>query len=93
MPAENLNLLQAGLSLKTRLGLNLAHTLTKEKISIFFQKIKPTTIPVQHVKGQPAASTYVREKGVLLLTLIVGYPVVRRLLPSYLIQLTPFPSV
>ena len=29
----------------------------------FFQKTKPATLLVQHVKGQPAASTYVREKG------------------------------
>ena len=34
----------------------------KENWNFFFQKIKSTTIPVQHVKGQPAASTYVREK-------------------------------
>ena len=32
----------------------------KENFKFFFQKIKSTTIPVQHVKGQPAASTYVR---------------------------------
>ena len=30
---------------------------------------------VHHVKGQPAALTYVQEKGVLLLTLIVLHPV------------------
>ena len=29
----------------------------------FFQQIKSAAMPVQHVKGQPAASTYVREKG------------------------------
>ena len=32
-------------------------------------------MPYHHVKGQPAASTYVREKGVLLFTLIVQHPV------------------
>ena len=30
---------------------------------IFFQKIKSATMPVHHVKGQPAVSTYVWEKG------------------------------
>ena len=36
----------------------------KNKISnFFFQKIEPKPLLVQHVKGQPAASTYVREKG------------------------------
>ena len=29
----------------------------------FFQKIKPTTLPIHHVKGQPAAPTYVRKKA------------------------------
>ena len=38
--------------------------MTKAKISnFFFQKTKPTTLLVQHVKGQPAASTYVQKKG------------------------------
>ena len=32
---------------------------------IFFQKIKPTTLLVQHVKGQPDSSTYVQKKGCL----------------------------
>ena len=31
--------------------------------NIFFQKIKPKPLLVQHVKGQPDSSTYVREKG------------------------------
>ena len=30
---------------------------------IFFQKIEPTILLVQHVKGQPGAPTYVWEKG------------------------------
>ena len=34
-----------------------------KNFKFFFQKIKSTTMPVHHVKGQPAASTYVREKG------------------------------
>ena len=38
-------------------------------------------MPVHHVKGQPTASTYVREKGVLLLTLIV-YTLYKFTLPS-----------
>ena len=34
----------------------------------FFQKIKSATMPVHPAKGQPAASTYVREKvGVKIL--------------------------
>ena len=66
MENMNLNSLQTGLSLKTKLGLYLALTWTKRKIlNFFFQKIKCTTMPVHHVKGQPAASTYVREKGCL----------------------------
>ena len=64
MDNMNLNLLKIGLSLKTGLSLYLVLTLTRKKISnIFFQKIKSSTMPVQHVKGQPAAATYVREKG------------------------------
>ena len=47
----------------------------KENFKFFFQKIKSTTIPVQHVKGQPAASTYVREKGVSKLLWTSGHPV------------------
>ena len=43
--------------------LYLALTLSKKKYKIFFQKIKSATMPIHHVKGQPAASTYVREKG------------------------------
>ena len=35
----------------------------KTIFTFFFQKIKSATMPVYHVKGQPAASTYVREKG------------------------------
>ena len=64
--AENLNLtmLKTRLSLKTKLGLYLVLTLTRKKIlKFFFQKIKSGTVPDHHVKGQPAASTYVREKG------------------------------
>ena len=35
-----------------------------KKISNFFiQEIKSGTMPDHHVKGQPAASTYIREKG------------------------------
>ena len=32
-------------------------------------------MPDHHVKGQPAASTYVRKKGVSKKTVIVGHPV------------------
>ena len=64
LPLLIFNLLQTGLSLQTRLGLNLALTLSN-KNSHFFQKIVSGTMPVQHMKGQPAASTYVREKGCL----------------------------
>ena len=39
------------------------------------KKIKSATLLVQYVKGHPDSSTYVRGKGVLLLTLIVGHPV------------------
>ena len=35
----------------------------KKNFKILFQKIKPNTLLVQHVKGQRAASTYVRAKG------------------------------
>ena len=35
----------------------------KKNFEFFFQKIKSATMPIHHVKGQPAASTYVREKG------------------------------
>ena len=35
----------------------------KINFKFFFQKIKSATMPIQHVKGQPAASTYVREKA------------------------------
>ena len=61
----NLNLLQTRLSLKTRLSLYLALIWTKYKIKIFFQKIKSTSLLVQHIKGHPDSSTYVREKGCL----------------------------
>ena len=47
MENMNLNSLQTGLSLKTKLGLYLALTWTKRKIlNFFFQKIKCTTMPV-----------------------------------------------
>ena len=39
-------------------------------------------MPVHHVKGQPAASTYVRKKGGLLFTLIVGHPVIETFVAS-----------
>ena len=35
----------------------------KKNFKFFFQKIEPKTMPIHHVKGQPAASTYVRKKG------------------------------
>ena len=59
----NLNLLQTELSLKTKLGLYLALTLTKKNFKLFSLKIKSGTMLVHQAKGQPAASTYVREKG------------------------------
>ena len=34
----------------------------KKILKFFFQKIKSATMLVHHVKGQPPASTYVREK-------------------------------
>ena len=34
-----------------------------ENLKFFSQKIEPKPLLVHHVKGQPAASTYVREKG------------------------------
>ena len=37
----------------------------KIKNFTFFQKIKCTTMPIQHVKGQPDSSTFVQEKGCL----------------------------
>ena len=37
----------------------------KKNFKIFFQNIKSATMPDHHVKGQPAAPTYVREKGCL----------------------------
>ena len=36
-----------------------------KNFKFFFQNIKSATIPDHHVKGQPAAPTYVREKGCL----------------------------
>ena len=60
-----MNMLQTRLGLKTRLGLYLGLTMSKNKnFKIFFQEIKPTTLLFQHVKGQPAAATYVRKRGV-----------------------------
>ena len=47
----------------------------KQNFPFFPPKIKSTTMPVLHVKGQPGASTYVREKGVLLFTLTMKHPV------------------
>ena len=35
----------------------------KKNSKFFFKKIEPEPLLVQHIKGQPAASTYVREKG------------------------------
>ena len=35
----------------------------KKIFNFFLQKIKSGTVPNHHVKGQPATSTYVREKG------------------------------
>ena len=63
MPAEHLNLLKTRLSLKTRLGLNLGLTMTNTKLNFFFQKIKPFSLLVQHIKGQPDSPTYVQKKG------------------------------
>ena len=34
-----------------------------KNFKFFFQKIEPKPMLVHHVKGQPALSTYVREKG------------------------------
>ena len=69
-------MLQTGLSLKTRLSLYLALTLTKKNnFEIFFQKIKSTSMPVHNVKWRPAASTYIREKGILILTQFLLHPV------------------
>ena len=35
----------------------------KKNFKFFFKKIKSASMPDHHVKGQPTASTYVREKG------------------------------
>ena len=59
----NLNLLKTRMSLKTRLALYLALTPDQKNFQFFVQKIKSATMPDQHVKGQPATSTYVQEKG------------------------------
>ena len=60
MENVNLSLLQTGLSLKNWLSLYLAPDPDKTKnFKIFSQKIKSTTLLIHHIKGQPAASTYV----------------------------------
>ena len=59
---SNISLYTAGsqlFSMKTRMSLYLVLTLTKKNFKIFFQKIKSIISLVHHVKGQPAASTYV----------------------------------
>ena len=38
----------------------------KINFKFFFQKIKSGTVPVHHVKGQPAALTYVQKKGCII---------------------------
>ena len=63
MENMNLNLLQSGLRLKTRLSLYLTLTLTQKKFQLFLKKIISASMSVHHVKGKPAASTYVQEKG------------------------------
>ena len=63
IPAENVSLLQTRLSLKTSLRLYLL--LTDQKFFTFFsQKIKCTTTPVHHMKGQSNPSTYGKKGGV-----------------------------
>ena len=43
-------------------------------------------MPVHHIKRQPAASTYVREKGVLLFTVFMTHPV---LCSTTMVRLSP----
>ena len=42
---------------------------------LFCQKIKYTSMPNHHMKGQPAASTYVRPRGFLKHAVIMRHPV------------------
>ena len=69
----NLNLLQTGLSLETRLSLYLVLALTKKKK---FQKIKSGPLLVQYVKGQPDSLKHMSEKrGVSNVTQFMIHPV------------------
>ena len=47
-------------NLKTRQSKYLDLTMSKKQMKFFFQKIEPTILLVQHVKGQSESSTYVR---------------------------------
>ena len=75
--AENLNLLQTRLSLKTRLGAGLFNGPDPEqkKFSHFFQTNQIPNMPVHNIKVWPAVSTYVWEKGGSKKTVIAKHPV------------------
>ena len=47
----------------------------EKRVSIFFPKKSNPPFRVHHVKGQNGASTYARERVVLLLTLSMAHPV------------------
>ena len=49
-------------------------TVHNNNFKFFFKKIKPNQLLVLHVKGQPAASKYVREKGYVTFDTYRGTP-------------------
>ena len=49
-----------------------------KNFKFFFQKIEPKPLLIQHVKGQPAASTYVQEKGGVTCDTNRGTPCISR---------------
>ena len=62
MPVENLNLnLRNRAEPENQAELVPGPDPDQKKFPFFLQKIKSGTMPDHHVKGQPAASTYVRE--------------------------------
>ena len=52
----------------------------QKNFTIFFKNIKPFSLLVQHVKGQPDSSTYVRKKGCLTFDTIRETPCISFLL-------------
>ena len=64
MPAENLNVRTANQAEPENQAWPVPGPDHDQKKNFnFFFKIKPKPLLVQHVKGQPDSSTYVREKG------------------------------